>query len=165
MIPEIGNTLRSKGHDVYDDWFAGGREADDEWQRYEEVRGRDYITALNGWHAAQVFTNDLTHLDRCEAAILVLPAGKSGHLELGYVRGSGKKAYILMDKAPDRFDVMYRYAKGGVYTSLEDLVNALGSVQSSVPLRVREGGYVGSSYDHKWGEPGNCPGCATGDPA
>jgi hypothetical protein len=97
LIPDIGNALRKAGHDVYDDWFAGGREADDEWQRYEGVRGREYLIALRGWHAKQVFENDLTHLERCQAGLLVLPAGKSAHLELGWLLGQGKPGYILLD--------------------------------------------------------------------
>jgi hypothetical protein len=124
LIPEIGNALRKAGHDVYDDWFAGGREADDEWQRYEGVRGREYLIALRGWHAKQVFENDLTHLERCQAGVLILPAGKSAHLELGWLLGQGKPGYILLDKEPDRFDVMYRFASG-VYYDLGDLMECL----------------------------------------
>ena len=40
----------------------------------------------------------------------ILPAGKSGHLELGYFIGSGKRGYILLNGEPERFDVMYKFA-------------------------------------------------------
>lgn len=127
-IPEIGNALRKAGHDVYDDWFAGGREADDEWQKYEYVRGRDYISALDGWHAQQVFENDLKHLNRAEVGILVLPAGKSAHLELGYLIGQGKPGYILLNAEPERFDLMYRFvlmSKGRVCVELKEIIEDL----------------------------------------
>jgi hypothetical protein len=123
-VPDIGNALRQAGHEVYDDWFAGGREADDEWQRYEKRRGRSFVEALDGWAAKQVFEHDLRHLKRADAGVLVMPAGKSAHLELGWMIGQGKPGYILMDKEPDRMDVMYRFATG-VYMSLPELLHAL----------------------------------------
>ena len=55
---------------------------------------------------------------------MVMPAGKSGHLELGYMLGQGKKGYILFDKEPDRWDVMYQFATG-VFFNKEELINEL----------------------------------------
>lgn len=109
-IPEHAETLRSLGLDVFDDWFAAGPEADDFWKKYETGRSRGYKEALRGFAARHVFEFDKHHLDRCDAAILALPAGRSGHLELGYVAGSGKPAFILLDGQDSRFDVMYQFA-------------------------------------------------------
>lgn len=108
-IPEIGNTLRSTGLEVFDDWYAAGPEADDYWREYEIQKGNSYKEALRGYAARNVFAFDKSNLDRTDGAILVLPAGKSGHLELGYVSGTGKPTYILLD-SPDRWDVMYQFA-------------------------------------------------------
>ena len=109
-IPYIANRLRAAGFDVFDDWWSPGRETDEEWQKHERIRGRSYKEALNGYHAQDVFAFDKRHLDRCDAAILVMPAGRSGHLELGYVIGAGKPGYILFDEEPERYDVMYAFA-------------------------------------------------------
>lgn len=98
QIPVIGQELRKHGFDVFDDWFAGGRIADDEWQRYEQARGRTYAEALKGYAAKHVFEFDLQHLNRCDISVLVLPAGKSGHLELGHFVGSGKPGYVLFPR-------------------------------------------------------------------
>ena len=108
-IPKHAEALRSVGLDVFDDWFAAGPEADDYWKRYEENRGRNYREALKGYAASHVFEFDRHHLDRCDAAFLALPAGKSAHLELGYVAGSRKPTFILLDR-PDRWDVMVKFA-------------------------------------------------------
>lgn len=108
-VPETAKLLRSFGLDVFDDWFSAGPEADDFWKRYEENRGHDYKEGLRGFAARHVFEFDKHHLDRCDAALLMLPAGKSGHLELGYVAGSGKPTFLLLDR-PDRWDVMYQFA-------------------------------------------------------
>ena len=120
-IPTIAKRLRDVGVDVFDDWYAAGPEADDIWRKYELERGRSYTQALEeGWHATHVWEYDKHHLDRCDSGILVLPCGRSGHLELGYLAGQGKPTYILLDN-PDRWDIMYLFASK-VYTSLDDLV-------------------------------------------
>ena len=109
-VQQVGNLLRSFGIEAFDDWFAAGPEADDYWQKYSNLRGHKYKEALAGYAAQHVFNFDKYHLDRCDAALLVLPAGKSGHLELGYCAGKGKPTYILLDGEPERFDVMYNFA-------------------------------------------------------
>lgn len=109
-VPKLARVIRKLGHDVYDEWHCPGPDADKFWQAYCDANGLTYQQALNSWHCKQIFEIDKFHLDRCDAAILVLPAGKSGHLELGYVKGLGKKAYILLDGEPDKFDIMYRFA-------------------------------------------------------
>jgi hypothetical protein len=114
-VPEIAAGLRKLGVHVFDDWYAAGPEADDYWQKYEQGRGRDYKAALEGFAARHVFNYDKDHLDSADAAILVLPAGKSSHLELGYVLGQGKPGWILLDGEPERFDVMYKFASGVFY--------------------------------------------------
>lgn len=124
-IRNIGNAIREIGIDAFDDWHAAGPEADDFWQSYETGRGRSYKEALAGRAAQHVFAFDRHHLDRCDGAVLVLPAGRSGHLELGYVAGQGKPTFILFDQVPERYDVMYNFATN-VFFSLEELIDGLG---------------------------------------
>lgn len=109
-ITEIAQELRGIGLDAFDDWMAAGPTADDSWKAYEVARGKTYQESLQGYAARHVFSFDLHHLDRCDAALLVLPAGKSGHLELGYVAGTGRPTYILLDDQDVRWDVMYQFA-------------------------------------------------------
>lgn len=124
VVPQLANDLRKEGYEVFDDWYAAGPEADDYWQKYEKERGRDYVKALNGYAANHVFNYDREHLDDCRIGVLILPAGKSGHLELGYLIGQRKPCFILLDKEPERFDVMYRFA-AGVFTTPQELIVAL----------------------------------------
>lgn len=123
-VPDLAEQLRQLDFDVFDDWMAAGPEADDFWQKYENYRGRSFDEALAGHAAQHVFQFDKFHLDRCDAAILLLPAGKSGHLELGYMIGSGKLGFILMDKEPERYDVMYNFAVG-VFFNREKMFDRL----------------------------------------
>lgn len=128
QVPVVAELLRKAGFDVFDDWYAAGPEADDYWQKYENARGHTYGEALAGYAAQHVFAFDKYHLDRCEMALLMLPAGKSGHLELGYAAGKGKHTFILLDKVPDRYDVMYQFANGGVHATLASLIAAMKSI-------------------------------------
>jgi nucleoside 2-deoxyribosyltransferase len=109
-VPELANELRVAGFEVFDDWYSAGERADDSWQAYENIRGRDYKAALKGFSAQMIFNFDKKHIDEADAVVLLLPAGKSGHLELGYALGQGKPGYILFDKVPERYDVMYNFA-------------------------------------------------------
>lgn len=111
-VPKIATILRDRGIEVFDDWHAGGEKADEEWMKYEQARGRDYHDALTGHAARHVFEYDLFHLNRADVGIMVAPAGKSAHLELGYMLGKGKPGYIYMAEDPERWDVMVLFATG-----------------------------------------------------
>ncbi len=110
QIPHLGNALRDLGFDVVDDWHGTGYEADTKWMEYEQIRGRSYKEALQGLAAQHIFAFDKHHLDTSDFVVMLLPAGRSGHLEFGYAIGQGKSGYILFDEEPDRYDVMYQFA-------------------------------------------------------
>lgn len=122
-VPRIAEELRRLDWDVFDDWYAAGERADDSWQSYETARGHDYAGALAGHAARHVFEYDRHHLDRCSAALMILPAGKSAHLELGYVIGNWKPGYILLPPTVERFDVMYNFASAVFRTEAEMLAH------------------------------------------
>lgn len=126
-VPKIGQAIRELGFDVFDDWFAAGPEADDKWRDYEKARGHNYRQGLQGYAAEHVYQFDLKHLNECDIAVLFLPAGKSGHLELGYIIGQGKPGYIVLDN-PERWDVMYQFAKG-VFNNLDELKKELSNLK------------------------------------
>lgn len=122
-VPKLAEKIRELGFEVFDDWYAAGPEADDKWRDYEKARSHTYKEALKGYAADHVYKFDLKHLNECDIAVLHLPTGKSGHLELGYVIGKGKIGYILLDN-PERWDVMYLFAHG-VFHSFEELKEEL----------------------------------------
>lgn len=111
-VTKVAKILRDKGIEVFDDWHAGGEKADDAWMAYEKGRGRTYQEALQGHAAKHVFGYDFHHLNRADVGVLISPAGKSGHLELGYMLGRGKPGFIYMPDEPERWDVMYLFATG-----------------------------------------------------
>ncbi len=127
-IIDLGTRLRNYDYDVFDSWIAAGPEADDFWQDYANERGLSYREALNDYSARHVFEFDKHHLDRCDIAVLCLPAGKSAHIEMGYMVGRGKPVYVLFDQVPDRYDVMYNFATD-VCFSEEELFDTLRAFQ------------------------------------
>lgn len=131
-IPEIAEKLRAAGHSVFDDWYAAGPQADDSWRDYSIAKGQSYRKALCDYAAKHVFAFDKRHLVRCDTVVLALPAGKSGHLELGWATGwrdcaeiyqssMAKEAHIILDR-PDRWDVMYLFANG-VWDNVDELTS------------------------------------------
>lgn len=111
-IPELANRIRKECPDVevFDDWYSAGPEADDYWKEHQRFKGLGYQEALRGPAARNVFRFDKEHLDRATHALLVLPAGKSGHMEVMYAAyGVGAKTAILLDPEDVRWDVMYQF--------------------------------------------------------
>jgi hypothetical protein len=123
-IVGLAQTIRGLGFDVFDDFMAAGKDADDSWRDYEKARGHSYKEALQGHAAKHVFAFDLHHLNRCHIAVLLMPAGKSGHLELGYMLGKGKPGFILFDEDPERYDVMIQFCNAVLFSE-QDLLAEL----------------------------------------
>ena len=127
-IPELANTLTSEGFEVFADWFAPGPEADDKLRDYTRARGWSYKEALESYAARHIFEFDKHHLEQADAVVLYMPAGKSGHLELGWCLGQGKPGYILFDEEPERYELMLQFATG-IFFNKVDLIKELNNVK------------------------------------
>ena len=98
--PFIVETLRNEGHLVYDfrNPFNGvpgfaWSEIDPEWQGWSAQRYRQLLTTSP--IAAQGFLNDLRAMQWADTCLLILPCGRSAHLEAGWFCGQGKRCIIL----------------------------------------------------------------------
>lgn len=122
-IPAIANSLRKKGFDVFDEWFAAGPTADRHWKAYAQGRGLPYREALNLPFVTTAFDFDMKHLALCEAGVMVMPCGKSAHVELGLFIGSRRKMFILHDGEPegDDWELMPKIATAMAY-DIDELV-------------------------------------------
>jgi len=123
-VPQFANDLQAQGFEAFADWFSPGPRADSFLKDYSKARGRSYKEILNSYAAKNSFNFDKFHIDRCDAAVMFMPCGRSGHLELGYVRGQGKPGFILFDEEPSRVDIMYQFASD-VFFKKEDLFEQL----------------------------------------
>lgn len=124
QVTRVAALLRDVGFEVFDDWFAAGPTADDAWKEYEQARGRTYKEAMEGYAAKHVFEFDKKHIDEADIGVMLLPAGKSGHAELGYMKGKGKKCIVYLESDVDRWDIMYNFFDSLVYSDVE-LIEAL----------------------------------------
>ena len=126
--PEIVEHLRAEGHDVYDfrnppDGLPGGfqwGQIDPDWQQWDAEAYRQRL--LNSSLSAQGFMSDMRALEWCDTCVLVMPCGRSAHLELGYAAGRGKRTVILLEDGEP--ELMYLIA--------DSLVTGLGEMAASV---------------------------------
>lgn len=124
-IPEVGEYLRqSTGFEVFDQWWTASEDADDWLRDYFKFRNLSYKDAIHSYAAQHIFTFDKHHLDRADIGVLVMPSGKSCHLELGYLAGQGKSTFVLFDQEPERVDIMYNFATD-IFFNKEELVKKL----------------------------------------
>jgi len=69
------------------------------------------IDCLKDERSQLAFLEDKKWLDWADVCLLILPAGKSSHLEAGYAKGCKKKLIIWQEEFPKgEFDVMYGFA-------------------------------------------------------
>lgn len=123
-ILQVAKRLRTEDLQVFCDWIMPGEKTDMKWREFSEAMGHTYVSALATPHAINVFEFDKRWLDMADAFVLVLPAGRSAHIELGYMAGQGKRTAILLEEDHDRWDVMYLFADV-VTSDLDHLVEVL----------------------------------------
>ena len=99
--PGVVETIRAAGIEAYD--FRHPAEGDEgfawssidpEWQSWT---AREYVAALDHPLAVKGYALDFDAMDRANIFVLVLPCGRSAHLELGWAVGAGKRTAILLN--------------------------------------------------------------------
>lgn len=92
-----------------------------------KVEGVDpsvYLEALEHPLAWSGFTKDFEAMHKADTFVLVLPCGRSAHLELGWAVGAGKRTAVLLDD-PVTPELMYKMVDY-LATSMMDLLGWLG---------------------------------------
>jgi hypothetical protein len=75
-----------------------------DWEAVDEyLRMIDHPRAVEGYEA------DFAAMEKADTFVMVLPCGKSAHLEIGYAIGAGKRTAILLED-PVEPELMYRGA-------------------------------------------------------
>lgn len=128
--PEVVRFLREAGHEVYDfrhpapgnDGFAWSA-IDPKWQAWTPA---EFRYALGSVPARTGFKLDMDALRACEACVLVLPCGRSAHLEAGWAAGAGKRVLVYAPSLPEP-ELMYLMngPGGGLCLSLDEVRQAL----------------------------------------
>ncbi len=128
---EVVRELKKAGFEVYD--FKHPTKDDNgfhwsdidpkykEWTASQFKRNLEHPIANNG------FAKDFSAMMNADACVLVLPSGRSSHLEAGWFIGEGKPVLILLsDGEPE---LMYKMAEG-VCLSIFEVVKELERIEN-----------------------------------
>jgi hypothetical protein len=122
--PTVVEALTQAGHDVYDfrnptvgdhgfDWSQIDARWRD-WSRDQYVQGLEHPASKRG------FGMDMDALTCCDVCVLVLPCGRSSHLEAGWAVGAGKRVILYMPE-PQEPELMYKMTAAITITVAEIL--------------------------------------------
>ena len=133
--PSVVAALREAGHEVYDfrnpepgDKGFHWSEIDPNWQSWTAEQSRKH---LRHPIAERGFIKDRDAMAWCDACVLVLPAGRSAHLEAGWCAGNGVPVFILL--ADGEPELMYRLCHA-VALDVDELVDLIGDCEAC-PIR------------------------------
>lgn len=125
--------LRDLGHEVYDfrnpaqgQSGFGWRECKLPWGETIDMHDMGlYVRHIAQNPMAQAgFRRDRDALHWCDTCVLLLPCGRSAHLEAGYAMGQGKETFVLL--SPDGFEPELMYLLGDhICETADDLRVAL----------------------------------------
>lgn len=124
--PSAVAALRKAGHQVYD--FRNPCPGNDgfHWtaidHRWKDWTPRQFIQALSHPVAVAGFESDFNAMEWADTGILLMPCGRSAHLELGWMASAGKATGILL--AGGEPELMYGIADI-LMTSMTEVVRWL----------------------------------------
>lgn len=104
--PTLVRQLREDGYEVYD-FRDDGFHWSDISAGWETWNSREYINALKHPVVRKGFNKDMSALKEADAVVLVLPCGRSAHLELGYAVGQNKFTVVWLDGQSEP-ELMYK---------------------------------------------------------
>lgn len=113
--PNIIEAIRALGIECYDFKDSDGFHWKEAGLEHKGCTFDEYIEALGTHVAARGFARDMAALVRATHVLLVLPSGRSAHLEAGYAIGADKRTLIYIP--PGEFDepeLMYLMAGGPI---------------------------------------------------
>lgn len=120
-------TLRAAGFEVYDfknprpgDKGFAWSEIDPDWQDWTP---EEFVEALDHPVARAGYESDFDAMEWADTFVLVMPCGRSAHLELGWAVGAGKRTAIVLDDGEP--ELMYRMVDY-LAPSMLDLLGWLG---------------------------------------
>lgn len=109
--PEVVQALRDDAHFVYDFKDADGfhwSEIDPNWKSWDS---ETFVDALQHPLAIKGFDRDMHALSHADICVLVMPCGRSAHLEAGWAVGAGKPTAVLLSGGePELMYSMFDFA-------------------------------------------------------
>lgn len=139
--PEVIQALRGVGFEVYDfknptvgyhnpDGLPRGfqwSEIDPDWETWSPAAYRE---ALAHPLAERGYASDFTAMQWADTCVLVLPSGRSAHLEAGWAKGTGRRLYVLA-LGKNEPELMAKMADG-ICLDVDELLSTLALVGATV---------------------------------
>lgn len=126
--PLLVNRLRLHGHEVYDfrnppngvKGFAWS-EIDPDWQAWSAKKYIELLTTSP--IAARGYMTDFRGMEWADTCVLLLPCGRSAHLEAGWFAGRGKRLIIVTQdgEEPELMALMANH----IVASIPELIDVL----------------------------------------
>ena len=123
--PKVLRMLCEAGHDVYDFRNPAPGNIGFSWKDValpSEFTFSQYKAAIEHPVAEHGFNLDFNALKWADVCVLLLPCGRSAHLEAGWMIGAGKRTFIVGDIIEP--ELMYKMADG-IFLSINPVINAL----------------------------------------
>lgn len=126
--PEVVRALREAGFPTYD--FRHPKPGDDgfhwseiepDWQTWDAA---SYRLALSDPVADRGYALDYGAMEWADTGVLLLPCGRSAHLEAGYFVGAAKDLFIVLDTINEP-ELMYKMADA-ICLDVAELLGKLG---------------------------------------
>lgn len=140
LQPKVVDRLRAVGHEVYDfrnpapgDNGFSWKEIDGGWQSWSAEKFR---TVLQHPVAERGFKFDMDALRGADATVLVLPCGRSAHLELGAAVGFGQTTVVFL-AGENEPELMYKMCDY-ICVDLGEVVNVLSLAEARLKGHWRE---------------------------
>lgn len=114
--PHVVKYLRDLNAEVYDFKNPGKATNGFHWSevmpsfdsKAQVCDQKDYLVALDHERSKEGFNSDFNAMQWADCCVLVLPCGRSAHLELGWFVGIGKPTAIILDGPKVTPELMYR---------------------------------------------------------
>lgn len=128
-LNQVVQGLRSQSHEVYDFREANAvfnwSQINEKWDRANPIlNAKEIQMALVSDFAIGAFANDLQGLEECDHLVLIMPCGRSAHLELGWFIGQGKQVSLILadNEKPDLMHLLVGI--GNIYSTINDFLAA-----------------------------------------
>jgi hypothetical protein len=134
-------TLRKDGYEVYDfrgpgnGWGTSGdgpggfgwHEIDKDWKESWIADVQRYLRGLEHPRAVEGFKRDMDALRLSDACVMVMPAGPSASMEMGWSVGAGRPTYVYMPaiREPDLMVKMANLVSDNLALIRQELACAL----------------------------------------
>lgn len=108
--PDIIRKLQKNNYNPYDFRIDNGFQWDNHNDsKWDDMTFDNFKTILENDYVINAFETDFTAVKEADVCILVLPCGRSAHMEAGYVKGKGGKVFVYQPKE-EKFipELMYR---------------------------------------------------------